>query len=178
MRKTLFAIATLLASAVAFEATAQSVYVERKQISSAAARKMVDACLAFAEKNNILVGVAVVGIDGVLIDFHAMQGAVIWVLGACMVLLSVLQYLPRYVLIGFAAVLIFEHNMWDGFRPVGSWGWLWAILHHQTVIPLGGGYPIKVGNETIGGVGVSGNNQAGYEACAKAGVDKVADQLK
>src|SRR6266568_1161009 len=46
------------------------------------------------------------------------------------------------------------------------------------VIPLGGGYPIKVGNDTIGGVGVSGNNQAGDEGCAKAGVDKVADQLK
>jgi uncharacterized protein GlcG (DUF336 family) len=46
------------------------------------------------------------------------------------------------------------------------------------VIPLGGGYPIKVGNETIGGVGVSGNNQAGDEGCAKAGVEKVADQLK
>ena len=46
------------------------------------------------------------------------------------------------------------------------------------VIPLGGGYPINVGNDTIGGVGVSGNNQAGDEACAKAGVEKVADQLK
>jgi uncharacterized protein GlcG (DUF336 family) len=46
------------------------------------------------------------------------------------------------------------------------------------VIPLGGGYPIKVGNDTIGGVGVSGNNQAGDEGCAKAGVEKVADQLK
>ena len=46
------------------------------------------------------------------------------------------------------------------------------------VIPLGGGYPIRVGNDTIGGVGVSGNNQAGDEGCAKAGVEKVADQLK
>ena len=46
------------------------------------------------------------------------------------------------------------------------------------VIALGGGYPIKVGNETIGGVGVSGNNQLGDEGCAKSGVDKVADQLK
>jgi uncharacterized protein GlcG (DUF336 family) len=45
------------------------------------------------------------------------------------------------------------------------------------VIPLGGGYPIKVGNETIGAVGVSGSNQTGDEACAKAGVDAVADQL-
>jgi uncharacterized protein GlcG (DUF336 family) len=46
------------------------------------------------------------------------------------------------------------------------------------VIALGGGYPIKVGNETIGGVGVSGNNQEGDEGCAKAGVEKVQDQLK
>ena len=46
------------------------------------------------------------------------------------------------------------------------------------VIPLGGGYPINVGNDTIGAVGVSGNNQAGDEACAKAGVEKVDDQLK
>ena len=46
------------------------------------------------------------------------------------------------------------------------------------VIPLGGGVPINVGNDTIGAVGVSGNSQTGDEACAKAGVDKVADQLK
>jgi uncharacterized protein GlcG (DUF336 family) len=46
------------------------------------------------------------------------------------------------------------------------------------VIPLGGGVPIKVGNETIGGVGVSGSSQQGDEACARAGVEAVADQLK
>ena len=46
------------------------------------------------------------------------------------------------------------------------------------VIPLGGGVPINVGNDTISAVGVSGNNQVGDEACAKAGVAKVADQLK
>jgi uncharacterized protein GlcG (DUF336 family) len=46
------------------------------------------------------------------------------------------------------------------------------------VIPLGGGYPINVGNDTIGAVGVSGSSQTGDEACAKAGVTKVADQLK
>jgi uncharacterized protein GlcG (DUF336 family) len=45
------------------------------------------------------------------------------------------------------------------------------------VIPLGGGVPINVGNDTIGGVGVSGSSQTGDEACAKAGVAAVADQL-
>ena len=48
------------------------------------------------------------------------------------------------------------------------------------VIPLGGGVPIKVGDETIGGVGLSGApmGQAQEEACAKAGIAKVADQLR
>lgn len=51
----------------------------------------------------------------------------------------------------------------------------------------GGGLPIKVGNEIIGAIGVSGStgvpgsNVPGGtrdEACSKAGIDKVADQLK
>ena len=48
------------------------------------------------------------------------------------------------------------------------------------VIPLGGGMPIDIGEETIGGVGLSGapGGQEQEEACAKAGIAKVADQLK
>ena len=46
------------------------------------------------------------------------------------------------------------------------------------VIALRGGLPIKVATETIGAVGVSGSNSEGDEACAQAGLDKVADQLK
>lgn len=48
------------------------------------------------------------------------------------------------------------------------------------VIPLGGGMPINVGEDTIGGVGLSGavGGQPKEEACAKAGLAKVADQLK
>ena len=48
------------------------------------------------------------------------------------------------------------------------------------VIPLGGGGPIMVGNETIGGIGLSGapGGQPKEEACANAGIAKVKDQLK
>jgi uncharacterized protein GlcG (DUF336 family) len=46
------------------------------------------------------------------------------------------------------------------------------------VIALRGGVPIKVGNETIGAIGVSGSSSEGDEACANAGLAKVADQLK
>src|SRR3984893_12679054 len=46
------------------------------------------------------------------------------------------------------------------------------------VLALGGGVPIQVNNETIGGVGSSGSSQETDEACAKAGIAKVADLLK
>ena len=46
------------------------------------------------------------------------------------------------------------------------------------ILALGGGVPIQVGNEVIGGVGSSGSSQEMDDACAKAGVAKVADLLK
>jgi uncharacterized protein GlcG (DUF336 family) len=46
------------------------------------------------------------------------------------------------------------------------------------ILALGGGVPIQIGNEVIGGVGSSGSSQEQDDACAKAGVAKVADLLK
>jgi len=46
------------------------------------------------------------------------------------------------------------------------------------VLALGGGVPIQIGNETIGGVGSAGSTQETDEACSKAGIAKVADMLK
>ena len=47
------------------------------------------------------------------------------------------------------------------------------------VVAVGGGVPIKIGNMTIGGVGVSGAPGGEKdEVCALAGIAKVADQLK
>jgi uncharacterized protein GlcG (DUF336 family) len=46
------------------------------------------------------------------------------------------------------------------------------------ILALGGGVPILVGKEVIGGVGSSGSSQEQDDACAKAGVAKVADLLK
>lgn len=63
--------------------------------------------------------------------YRFVVGQVIWAIGAAMVLLSVLVYLPAWVvgLIGIA--IIAGHNLFDGVRgaELGSWGWLWDILH-------------------------------------------------
>lgn len=46
------------------------------------------------------------------------------------------------------------------------------------ILALSGGVPIKLGDETIGAVGSAGSTLEQDDACAKAGVAKVADQLK
>ena len=46
------------------------------------------------------------------------------------------------------------------------------------ILALGGGVPIQAGNDTIGGVGSSGSSQEMDDACARAGVAKIADLLK
>jgi uncharacterized protein GlcG (DUF336 family) len=48
------------------------------------------------------------------------------------------------------------------------------------VIPLGGGVPIMIGEDAVGAIGLSGapGGQPKEEACAKAGIAKVADQLR
>jgi uncharacterized protein GlcG (DUF336 family) len=46
------------------------------------------------------------------------------------------------------------------------------------IIGIGGGLPIKAGEEVIGGVGISGSPGGNDEPCSKAGIDRVAAQLK
>jgi uncharacterized protein GlcG (DUF336 family) len=54
-----------------------------------------------------------------------------------------------------------------------------GLIHLNNVIANQGALPIKVGDEVVGGVGASGAPGGEKdEACVKAGIDKVADQLK
>jgi uncharacterized protein GlcG (DUF336 family) len=46
------------------------------------------------------------------------------------------------------------------------------------ILALSGGVPVLVGNEVIGGVGSSGSSLDQDDACAKAGVARVAELLK
>jgi glc operon protein GlcG len=155
LRKTFFAIATLLASAVAFEATAQTVYVERKQISSAAARRMVDACLAFAEKNNILVGVAVVGIDGVLLDFHAMQGG-----GATLSETAILK--AKTAAHWQRSTKSLEEDVLSQRNVASVW---------INDFPKAGALPIVIDGQVAGAIGIGGARM--QEECAQAAIDAV-----
>ena len=53
------------------------------------------------------------------------------------------------------------------------------FIHLSNIIAFQGALPIKIGDETIGAAGASGAPGGEKdEACIKAGLDKVADQLK
>jgi glc operon protein GlcG len=155
MRKTIFAISALAACAMVGDGSAQTVSIDRKQISNAAARKMVDACLAYAEKNNILVGVAVVGIDGVLLDFHAMQGG-----GPTLTETAILKAKTA------------AH--WQ--RPTKSLEEDVTTLRNQASVwindfPKAGALPIMINGQVAGAIGVGGASK--QEECAQAGIDAV-----
>jgi len=64
----------------------------------------------------------------------------------------------------------FVKRMLDDPAAVGS-------RQYTRVLALGGGLPIKVGDDVVGAVGVSGSPGKDDE-CSKAGIDKVAEQLK
>jgi len=46
------------------------------------------------------------------------------------------------------------------------------------ILALGGGVPITIGTDALGGIASSGSSQEQDDACAKAGIAKVADQLR
>ncbi len=54
-----------------------------------------------------------------------------------------------------------------------------GAVHLANVVAAQGALPIKIGDEIIGGIGVSGAPGGEKdEACAKVALDKIADQLK
>ncbi len=64
----------------------------------------------------------------------------------------------------------FVKRLQDRPETVGS-------RHYSRVLALAGGLPIKVSDEIVGAVGVSGT-PGKDDDCSQAGIDKVADQLK
>jgi uncharacterized protein GlcG (DUF336 family) len=69
-------------------------------------------------------------------------------------------------------------------RPSAETAKAWAALPTppptiEGTVAAGGGVPIRAGNEVIGSIGVSGApGSEKDEACALAGIAKIADQLK
>ena len=82
--------------------------------------------------------------------------AVIWALGASMVALAVLVWLPWRILLAVGIGMIVLHNTLDGIRPeqFGAAHWLWRLLHVRGPLLPGTEIGMRVGYPLVPWVGV------------------------
>lgn len=75
---------------------------------------------------------------GTDLDFFFTQ--VIWAIGASMVVLAGLVWLPRMAIGAVGIAMIAGHNLFDGVHAAdfGATGWMWNVLHEQALL---GGAP-------------------------------------
>src|SRR5882762_4730402 len=76
------------------------------------------------------------------VDYHFAMGIVIWAIGWSMVALAGLVFLPLRWVVTVGVVMIAGHNLFDYVKPedLGSFSWMWKILHSGGEIELGGGF--------------------------------------
>jgi uncharacterized membrane protein len=79
------------------------------------------------------------------LDYGSTEALVIWTIGWCMVLMSVMVFLPTPVVAALSLFIIFGHNLTDGIQvgdgehpvPWNSWSALWTVLHSIQGVRLG-----------------------------------------
>ena len=162
IRFTLLALASICTYALASPASAQ--LLQRKDLSASMALTIAETAIATCKTNGYNVSVTVVGRNGETIvqvrgdntGPHTMENSM----------------RKAYTARTFR---IPSGDMVTRLKNDPTLG----LIHLNNVIAGQGALPIKVGDETIGAAGASGAPGGEKdEACIKAGIDKVADQLK
>ena len=143
---------SLAANASAMQATQPTRDI--KVISSAGARAMADACIAWAEKNKQIVAMAILDWGGNLIESHAMEGAA-----------------PNAIdtaLLKAKSALRWRRATSETNKIVRSGENLAPTFMND--FPQPGALPVVVNGQVVGAMGVSG---ADGEKCAQAAIDAV-----
>lgn len=162
--KTTIKIAAIALSCIAVSAQAQAVRTE-KNMSLELANQIASATVAACAAGGYNVGVAVVDRAGVLRAFQRADNAGPHTVGAA----QGKAYTSASAKNNTTAML---ENVQK--NPGAA-----TLVNIPGFLVLGGGVPVKVGNEVIGAVGVGGA-PGGHldEQCANAGIDKVKELLK
>lgn len=95
------------------------------------------------------------------VDLYRLTAGVIFVIGASMVALAALVWLPRWAIAAVALIMLAGHNLLDSVRAdeLGEASWAWHVLHEPGVVPLGDGVSLYVLYPLIPWIGVMA---AGY----------------
>jgi uncharacterized membrane protein len=86
-------------------------------------------------------------------DYHLVLLIVIWALGAAMIVLAAMIWLPHVAVLALCVVGIIGHNALDDFRPSS---WLWTILHAPGTLHIGDDVVVGVGYVLVPWVFVMG----------------------
>src|SRR6476646_2407743 len=80
------------------------------------------------------------------LDPYRLGAGVIVVIGASMVALAALIWLPRWAIAGVSFIMLGGHNLLDGVRAeqLGEGSWAWHVLHEPGLVPLGDGANLYV----------------------------------
>lgn len=127
-------------------------------VSCELADQLVAGAVAKAVEIGVPMCIAIVDPAGTLIQFRRMDGAA---------LLSVeIAQNKAYTAISFGGMATHEwYEFIKNDPPL-----LHGIVHTPRLVVFGGGYPVKVGEALVGGIGVSGGHYSQDMEVAKAGL--------
>jgi uncharacterized membrane protein len=90
------------------------------------------------------------------VDLYRLSAGVIFVIGASMVVLAALSWLPRWAMASVTLIMLAGHNLLDRVRAeeLGEASWVWHILHEPGLVPLGDGANLYILYPLIPWIGV------------------------
>lgn len=152
------AIRTVMGDGTAPPPEAEPLLVTRKVLTPAAARKLVDACIAYADQKKFTaLGISVVDPDGTLLSFQGTEGAAEGALKTAELKAITAAHWQR------TTVELFERvNKQINRAPefIGDF-------------PQPGGFPIFIDNEMVGAIGAGGAIGNQDDECAQAAIKAV-----
>jgi glc operon protein GlcG len=137
---TVLTVAGLAAMGLAGSASAQ--LADKKGMTLAEAKKLLAAAEDAATKGKAHMGLAVLDEGGHLVAFERMDGA-------SLVTVEFAQAKAKTSVMYKAPTDVFSDGLAKGRT---------AILGLPDVVPFGGGFPLKVGDQVVGAIGCSGGN--------------------
>lgn len=132
--------------------------VNQPTISWQAAHAAVAAALAQAEQLGVRINVAIVDRSGLLVAFLRAPGAPLHSMD--------IARDKAYTAASFGV----NTAQWSERLAGKSEGLQKGLILQPRLVIFGGGLPIKVDGQLIGGIGVSGASEAQDEECARAGL--------
>ena len=131
--------------------------VTKQSITQEAADRLIAAASAKAAEMGVPMVISIVDESGILKAFRRMDGAA---------LLSVdIATNKAYTAVSFGMPSHGWHDFIKDDAPL-----LHGIVHTPRLVVFGGGYPVKEGDQVIGGIGVSGGHYTQDMAVAEAGL--------